>query len=130
MEALNVNRRSSPRVAYPCLVKFFSETQGQEVYLTHTENISNGGCHIVVPKLATKGDKVSLEIDLLDDVAHILVDGTVSWVDQRSMLKSQKTFYYDIGIQFVDMKEKDKKYLEDILGNLIKKGYKPTRLVH
>ncbi len=130
MDNANSNRRSSPRVAYPCLVKFFSESQGQEVYLTHTENISSGGCYLIVPKNATKGSKLSLELDLLDDGDHMVFDGMVAWIEQRSMLKSHKTFYYDIGISFDEMKEKDKKRLEDALGLLIKKGYKPTRLVH
>jgi len=124
------NRRSSPRVVYPCLVKFFSETQGQEVYLTHTENLSSGGCYLVVPKRAKKDGRVSVELDLLDDGSHLNIDGTIAWVEQRSLLKSHKTFYYDIGIIFEDMKEKDKKHLEDALGRLIKKGYKPLRLVH
>ncbi len=130
MENTNINRRSSPRVVYPCLVKFFSEAQGQEVYLTHTENISSGGCYLVVPRQAKKGSKVSIELDLLDNEAHMNIDGAVAWIEQRSMLKSHKTFYYDIGVIFDDMKEKDKKRLEDTLGHLIKKGYKPTRLVH
>ena len=129
MDNSNSNRRSSPRVVYPCLVKFFSETQDQEVYLTHTENISSGGCCIVVPRQAKKGSKVSIELDLLDNDAHMNIQGTIAWVEQRSLLKAHKTFYYDIGIIYDDMPDKDKKRLEDTLGHLIKKGYKPTRLV-
>lgn len=123
------NRRSSPRVAYPCLIKFSSEINGQEVYLTHTENISTDGCYVIVPKEAVKGGKVTLELDLIDDPSHVIIDGVVAWAEKRSLLKAHKTFYYDIGISFDDMKEKDKKRLEDTLGYLIKKGYKPTRLI-
>lgn len=78
---------------------------------------------------AKKGNRVSLEIDLLDDGEHLVFDGVVAWVEQRSMLKTHKTFFYDTGISFDNINEKDSKHLEDALGRLIKKGYKPTRLV-
>lgn len=130
MEQSYVNRRSSPRIVYPCLVKFFSEAEGQEVYLTHTENLSSGGCYLIVPKLTSKGSQLSLEIDLVDDGEHIKVNGKVAWVEKRSLLKSRKTFYYDVGVIFDHLTQKDKQRLENALAHLIKKGYRPTRLVN
>ena len=66
---------------------------------------------------------VKIELDLLDLEEHIKCQGRVVWSVQRKEDKQKKPFFYDIGIEFVNVKDKDYQRLEKTI-LLLKQGRK------
>ncbi len=122
------NRRQFPRIAYPCLIKLFSETQGQEVFLTHTENISAQGCYVVVKKEPPSHSAVTVEIDFLDEYENMEIEGEVAWASARQW-QGPKPDFFDLGINFTKINPKDKDRLTRFINNLLKRGYVPLKPV-
>jgi c-di-GMP-binding flagellar brake protein YcgR len=125
-----MNRRQFPRIAYPCLVKVMAQGEEQSAYLTHTENIGVGGICIIVKNQLPMFSAVEVEIDLLEDIEHVLSRGRVVWAVRRKALESIKPMFYDVGIEFDNLSPKDKKRLEDAIEKFIKKGYKVLKPVY
>ena len=124
------NRRKFPRIIYPCLVKFFSEMEGQEVFLTHTENISAGGCYVILKKAARPKSTVAIELDLLDSHDHLVLEGVVMWESKRKMDERHKPMFHDVGIEFQHVNATHKKRLETAITHLIRKGFRPLKAVY
>ena len=115
-----LNRRKFPRVNYPCLVIVANKDGEKESLLTHTENIGIGGICVILKQNLAMFAKVTMEIDLLDLKDHIRCLGKVVWNVRRKNEEDRKPLYYDIGIEFDNMNEKDQKRLEEVIGNLVK----------
>ncbi len=124
------DRRKFPRILYPCMIKIFSSEQGQEVMLTHTENVGVGGCCIIVKKAIQLFSPVSVELDLIDEADHIRAEGKVVWSVRRKAVESFKPSFYDIGIEFANVSEQNQKRLEKAMNIFLKKGYKTLRPVY
>ena len=101
-----LDRRKFPRVNYPCLI-IIRQGQEEDVILTHTENIGVGGVGIIFKKSLKILSIVEMELDLLDLEEHIKCQGKVVWSIQRRDNVKKKPTFYDIGIEFVDIKGKD-----------------------
>ena len=113
-----IDRRKFPRVAYPCLVTIRHDKGLQDVLLTHTDNIGIGGVGIVLKFSLTMFTPVDLEIDLLDTNEHIKCAGKVVWSIQRAGHEKKKPNFYDVGIEFIDMKSEDFERIEEIIQRL------------
>ena len=122
-----LNRRKFPRIKYPCLVVLRNGGESDEdIILTHTENIGVGGVCLILKKSIKMFSEVELEVDLLDLVDHIKCKGKVVWNVQRKNEDDHKPFFYDIGIEYVDITEKDKKRLEKIIQHIVKSNKDST----
>ena len=115
-----LNRRKFPRVNYPCLVVMRNDNKDQDVLLTHTENVGIGGVCVILKKNVKMFTTVDLELDLLDLGAHIKCSGKVVWNVQRKMDEKKKPLYYDVGIEFNSLPEKDRERLDAIVKRLVK----------
>jgi len=124
------NRRQFPRIVYPCLVKVTCDGEPRETFLTHTENISVGGISVIVKKEIRVFSTIEVEIDLIEDPEHIVATGRVVWSVRRKAIESVKPMFYDIGIQFDDIKDKDKTRLGVAISKFIEKGYKILKPVY
>jgi len=119
-----LNRRKFPRINFPCLVivKF---TEGeQENLLTHTENVGIGGICVILKKGLKVFTPVDVEIDLLDTQDHVKCKGKVVWAIQRRNAETKKPLFYDIGIEFIDLKEPDLHRIQATVEHFVKKGFK------
>ncbi len=125
-----LNRRKFPRIVYPCLVRIASKEEVQDTYLTHTENIGVGGICVIVKREIKMFSPVELEIDLLEDGDNITAKGKVVWNVRRKGIEAHKPMFYDIGIEFESLKEKDSKRLQMAIDTFIKKGYKVLKPVY
>ncbi len=125
-----MNRRQFPRIAYPCLVKVIGKGEAQDAYLTHTENIGVGGICVIVRKELALFSPVEIEIDLLEDIEHVLSHGHVVWTVRRTSSESIKPLFYDVGIEYDNLSPKDKKRLEEAIEKFIQKGYKVLKPVY
>ncbi len=120
-----LNRRKFPRVKYPCLIVIRNnegEEYKEDVLLTHTENIGQGGVCLVLKKNIKIFSRVDLEIDLMDLGNNIKCSGKVVWNVQRKYDAKTKPLFYDIGVEFDDIEGTDNKRLLEIVKNLIKKN--------
>lgn len=117
-----LNRRQFPRVNYPCLVviRNGAEDEKNNAILTHTENIGIGGVCVVLKQDVKMFSTVELELDLLDLGNHICCNGKVVWNVQRQSGAKEKPLFYDIGVEFINIKDGDQKRLEKIVERLVK----------
>ncbi|MDP8211938.1 MAG: PilZ domain-containing protein [Candidatus Zapsychrus exili] len=117
-----LNRRRFPRVRYPCLIVIRSEEQDNNVILTHTENIGVGGVCIVLKEPLKMFSNITIELDLLDMESHIKCEGKIMWCVQRSGSADKKPLFYDMGIEYVGLDEKELKRLDSIVVRLVKQN--------
>ncbi len=117
-----LERRKFPRANYPCLVTIRHKGGNEEALLTHTENIGIGGICVILKKGVKIFSPVDLEIDLLDTNLNVKCNGKVVWCVQRKEKDAPKPFFFDTGIEFVDLVESDKQRIEAIVQRLIEMG--------
>ena len=117
-----LNRRRFPRVSYPCQVVVRNEQDGKEVFLAHTENIGVGGVCVIFKKGLSLYSPVEVELDLLDFDDHVKCQGKVVWSVRRKSGEATKPLFYDIGIEFVDISERDRERMEITVQRLAKQG--------
>lgn len=114
-----LNRRKFPRASFPCLIKFSKKDQDAAVMLTHTENISTGGTCIIVKRLLEPFSIIDIEIDLMDGEETVPVKGKVVWTVRRKATDAVKPSFYDIGIEFMDLNERDFERFAGIVERLV-----------
>jgi len=114
-----LNRRKFPRVNYPCLVTVKGDNKDSNI-LTHTENVGAGGVCIIIKQSLKMFSTVDVELDLLDMQEHIKCAGKVVWNVKRKSSAQKKPSFYDIGVEFVDIKPNDKKHLDEAINRLVK----------
>ena len=118
-----LNRRKFPRVKYPCLVVIRNDgTLGNDVILTHTENVGIGGVCVTLKKSVRLFSPVELELDLLDLGNHIKCNGKVVWNIQRRIDAAKKPLFYDVGIEFEDITPEDQERMLKIVRHLVKEN--------
>ena len=119
-----LNRRRFPRAEFPSMVKIVQPGEKEAAVLTHTENIATGGMCVILRKSVALFSPVSVEIDLLDGQDHVFCAGKVVWAVRRKATEEQKPSFYDTGIEFVDMKDYDRRRIEKAIGHLVRGLYK------
>lgn len=116
------NRRKFSRIFFPCLIKIRGGHDGKDVLLTHTENLSSGGVRVILKKFVGKGTIIDVEIDLMDTGEHLCCKGCVVWSEQRKETEDVKPNFFDIGVEFTDINEVNKKRLNDVINHQVKQG--------
>ncbi|MBN2096901.1 MAG: PilZ domain-containing protein [Candidatus Omnitrophica bacterium] len=139
-----IERRRFPRVQYPCLITLRKNTSPALSILTHTEDIGVGGVRVLIHTKIEVPTEVDLEIDLMDTLANIFSRGKISWVkeifsrqkgkDKTQTFKGQVSWVkeippqqqgegprYDTGINFIAIKNEDKKRIEKIVNHILGK---------
>lgn len=122
-----MDRRKFPRVMYPCMVKVVSSSGSENILLTHTENIGLGGVCVTIKNEVKLFTPIEMEIDLLDCDEHIKPKGKVVWNVRRKATEAVKPMFYDIGIEFTTISQRDQTRLRDNLQRLIDKGAQLTK---
>ena len=115
-----LDRRRFPRIKYPCLVVIRSSKETKDVLLTHTENVGIGGVCVILKRNVKMFTPVDIELDLLDLDKHIKCAGKVVWNVQRRSSTDKKPLYYDVGVEFQDISDKERERLEDTVRKLSK----------
>ena len=101
-----LNRRKFPRVNFPCLVIVRQNQDAQDVILK--KNL----------KMFTP---IELELDLVDGDNHVKCKGKVVWSIRRKSDEPVKPFFYDVGIEFIDIEVHDHTRIQKTLQRLVKK---------
>ena len=106
-------RRRFPRANFLCKVILRSS---QKEFLTHTQNISIGGVRI----LLFEDLKVKNEVELIIFASRRLeVSGRIIW--SLEIDKKEDESLFDIGIEFLNLEEPDRKFLEELVEELLRK---------
>ena len=119
-----LNRRKFPRVLYPCLVVVRATSEQQDALLAHTENLGIGGLCLIMRREMKLFTPVDIELDLLDMGEHIKCQGKVVWSIHRKDHQPEKALFYDVGVEFVNLEEKDRVRVEQIVQRLAKYAHK------
>jgi len=117
-----LNRRKFPRVNFPCLVTVRQNLDEKDMILTHTENIGVGGVCVILKKNLKMFAPVDLELDLVDGSEHLTCKGKVVWSIRRKGDEAIKPFFYDVGIEFLDLAKDDAKRIEETVQYLARKA--------
>ena len=117
-----LNRRKFPRVHFPCLIKVLHEGDPEEVILTHTENISLGGACVILKRSIDLFSPVDVELDLMDGGEVIACRAKVVWSVRRKAIEQLKPSCYDLGLEFVDIKEEHRARIGQTVDHLVRSG--------
>jgi len=114
------DRRKFPRTSCPCKITLYSKDQA-EVISCRTENIGEGGICTVLKEALRLFTLVGLELSLDDSHAPMRCAGRVVWLVGRhsASVSKPKPEEYDTGIEFVDLKDDEKKRLRTFVKNTI-----------
>ena len=112
------DRRKFVRAEYPCLITLRKGGPHPQAVLSHTEDISLLGARVRIGKKVEVMGEVDLEIDLKDAQAPIALKGTISRVKEIPAAQPGKPPRYDVGIQFIFLKEEDKARVENVIKHL------------
>ena len=116
------NRRKFPRVKYAYLVVIYNPVEKENnVILTHTENLGIGGVCVILQQDIKIFSQVELELDLLDLNEHIKCKGKIVWNVHRKASSNKGSLCYDIGIEFLDLKEGQEGRLEEVVQKLVQR---------
>ena len=67
---------------------------------------------------------IDLELDLLDSDRHIKCQGKIVWSIRRKLIEEKKPLFYDLGIEFFNLKEDDQKRLGELIQRLVNQAQK------
>lgn len=122
-----LNRRHFPRANFPCLIRIKHDGQEHEAILTHTENISVGGVCAIIKKSLELFAFVTLEIDLMDGAELIACKAKVVWVVRRKIFEEHKPAFYDVGFEFIDIKDPHRARVNHTVEHLVRFGHETPR---
>jgi len=103
----SIERRKFIRAQFPCKITLQG---GARVLDTVTQNISAGGLRVIVNEEIKELTVVGLELALVEE--PLQCKGRVVWA-----LESRGT--YDVGIEFYDISDKDRWFLDEFVKRLI-----------
>ena len=115
----SINRRRFVRIIFPFTTHIYPSQK--EAITTYTENISIGGIKVTIKRELAVSSIVDLKVYLRKE--PITCKGKIAWVKKReSEYLEEDNVFFDIGIEFQDIKEEDKIIIKDRIDELRKKG--------
>jgi len=116
-----INRRRFPRARFKTTVYVKKKDTATKI-TAYTENIGSGGLCIITNDNPGLFQGVSIELDLQNGIpSTIKCSGTVVWVVKKHPAKQREGVSYDIGIEFVDIEERDRVRMEKKVDHFLKK---------
>lgn len=101
--------------------KITQESKGVLSDLSVSKNISGGGiCLTVYGRSVDIGDLVYMEIDL-PAKEIIKVKGRVAWIGEFEIVGGRYEKRYDLGIEFLEIKEKDRGEIDQFVFSIASK---------
>lgn len=109
-----IDKRRFPRANYPCEIIIMKKAAADKIS-THTENIGAGGVCVILHQELDRFSDVGLILILNDKQLPIDCEARVVWTVKRSEPLGQALNQVDTGIEFVNLKEKDKLRIEKVV---------------
>ncbi len=111
-------KRRFPRAKFPCKVVIY--LPWEHVLVTHTENIGCGGIRVVVEEDLDVSSVVGVEV-FFDNEKAIRCKGKVVWKLEVKNPLAEDVLFFDLGLEFMDIKEKDKEIIKKLIDSLLEK---------
>ena len=115
-----IDKRRFPRANYKCEITIAAGREKKPIS-SLTENVGVGG----ICASLTEDVGIFSEVDLILEVKKnhppIKCKGTVVWVVKRTDPKGEGHTTYDTGIEFVDIKRKDRELIVSLINGLREK---------
>jgi len=116
MGGLAKERRKFVRANFPCKIMIY-DIEDHSLF-THTENIGAGGVRVIIEEKLDVFSSVGLEIYIRDN--PVTCKGKVVWVVEKKSRAKAETYFFDTGIEFYDIKDRDRKTIDDIVRDIAK----------
>lgn len=104
-------RRRFIRVRFPCKIIIY--TPQEHIISSHTEDISVGGLRLILQEELTICSLVDLEIYIKEE--PIICKGRVVWVEKKESRWNKGVFYFDMGLDFCEIEEKDRQLIRKVI---------------
>jgi len=114
-----INRRKFPRAKYKCLI-YIKKKGSSKSISTYTENIGAGGICVIIKDNLILFQGVNVELFLEQDDSPIKCAGTVVWVVKKRPEKREEDYCYDTGIEFVNIEERERKKVLNVVEAILK----------
>lgn len=114
-----IDRRKFPRANYQCLISIKKRLTSKSI-ATQTENIGAGGICVMIKEDLGLFQGVDLELDLNDKKPAIKCGGTVVWVVKKADTKHKGSFFYDTGLEFIDIRPEDRERIAEVVETILK----------
>ena len=114
-----INNRKFPRVRHKCLIKVSSGQLGKTIEV-YTHNLGSGGICVVLDEKLGLFQKVCMKLFLDEGQKPITCMGVIVWVVRRHPTNSKETERFDTGIEFVDLAQKDRNSIDNLINNILR----------
>ncbi len=116
-----INRRRFPRANYKCLITIKKRVTAKTIS-TYTENIGAGGICVLLKEDLGLFQGVDVELFLGEGIPEIKCGGTIVWVVKKTDPKQKGAYYYDTGIEFIDIRPEDREKMSEVIDDILKKS--------
>jgi hypothetical protein len=110
-----VEKRRFPRADFSCKLNIFYSS---DILYARVKNIGMGGIMIVLTREIIRGIPIKLEL-FIEDGKVIHCTGKVVWSASRVYPADREKLVYDTGIQFDEINEEDKKYIGELVDQIV-----------
>lgn len=115
-----INRRKFPRANYKCIITIKKRLTSKTIS-TNTENLGAGGICVLLKEDLGLFQGTDLEILLDDSNVPVKCGGTVVWVVKKGEPKQKSSYFYDTGIEFIDIRPEDRDRITSVVDSILKK---------
>jgi len=110
-------KRKLPRVKDKLVVVCETPKGGNVEQIEHTQDLSEGGLKISIPKTAVLGDQLTIKIKLFNDEIPIAAKGKIAWKKDKQTPAQIALIGEDVaGLEFIGLDPKEeariKRYLK------------------
>lgn len=114
-----INRRRFPRAYYTCLITIKKRLTSKTIS-THTENIGAGGICVLLKEDLGLFQGVDVELFVSETNPPIKCGGTIVWVVKKSDPKQKGAYFFDTGIEFIDIRPEDREKISEVVEEILK----------
>lgn len=114
-----INRRRFPRAYYTCLITIKKRLTAKTIS-THTENIGAGGICVLLKEDLGLFQGVDVELFVSETNPPIKCGGTIVWAVKKSDPKQKGAYFFDTGIEFIDIRPEDREKMSEVVEDILK----------
>lgn len=114
-----INRRRFPRANYTCLISIKKRLTAKTIS-TRTENLGAGGICVLLKEDLGLFQGVDVELFISETTPPIKCGGTIVWVVKKGEAKQKGAYFYDTGIEFIDIRPEDREKITEVVEEILR----------
>ena len=116
---MSAGKRKFPRVNYPCSITVWRQDGTSDVVMANTANISVGGICVYLSEALMLESLLEIKIENFFEGSPLRCKGKVLRCQPDRANKSGYQKYFEIGIEFIEMKQDQRDYLAGFVERLM-----------